>query len=192
MSSIERIVREVYERPGKLMCTKLDIADSIESAEIASQIFERWVVEPNGDDTDINSKLERIVIPAWTVESFIASNNEGKKTVPRVYPSLTHLTIGGPDRDRCHYGSFTNELRWLSAPSRLSRMDDSDRHRTRGLQNLMFSLPALAELDLRGYNPFWWPMLTWSTDYRFPPLLRLPLQVLHVPVDFEHLEQAAE
>jgi hypothetical protein len=135
------------------------------------------------------SHLERIDLSEWTISDMIKTVEGEKAVFPQVLPHLKYLNLSDAHRKE---KLPQKKLWWLSHPSRLQRMDDADRNRTRDLQNLMLSLPGLEKLNLYRYTPFWWPMLTWSTDPEFPTLLRAPLQILTISVDVSYLEQAGK
>jgi hypothetical protein len=135
------------------------------------------------------SQLERMDISDWSIPDMIRAIEDEKAVFPQILPHIRYLSLD--DRYR-KIKSPPYGLWCLFHPLRLERMDYADQNMTRDLRNLMLSLPGLVELDLRSYSPFWWPMLTWSTDPRFPPLLRGPLQTLKISVDVSYLEQAGK
>lgn len=190
-------IRAVYGRSGQLQWKWLTSHSAWETdlwnvLEGVAGTHARF----NVDGVHPFSYLERFdLLSEWTISDMIKAFKGKKAVFPQVLPHLKYLDLGDAhQKERFPQKEIfpQKKLWWLSHPSRLRRMDDADRNRTRDLQNLMLSLPSLEELNLYGYTPFWWPMLTWSTDPQFPPLLRGPLQVLTISVDVSYLEQAGK
>jgi hypothetical protein len=201
--NMQQIVCEVYLSSGNLVCKQLETTSPVDAAYMLPDIVHmlpdivhvlpdrllRRMIEPYINGIDGLSTLERIDIPAWSINEITEVDAEGKKRFPQIHPHLAYLGITDPNR----YTKLPSIPLWcLSHPSLFRHLDDYDRHRSRDLQVLLLSLPSMVELNLREYEPFWWPVLTWTTDRRFPTLFRGPLQVLHIAVDFDHLEQASQ
>ncbi|KAH8087527.1 hypothetical protein HD553DRAFT_308372 [Filobasidium floriforme] len=187
--NMHQIVCEVYLSSGNLVCKQLESTSPVTVTYVVSDIILRRMIEPHVNGIDGLSTLERIDIPAWTIDDLTEVDVNGKNIFPQIHPHLTYLGISDPDR----YAELPSIPLWcLSQPSLLRHLDHYDRHRIRDLRILLLSLPSMVELNLREYEPFWWPVLTWTTDRRFPTLFRGPIQVLHIAVDFDYLEQASQ